>query len=185
MPIQATARLTKRGVELLREQLFREPAVGTFAVLDGARIEKLASTLEMHGAQAECLLAGKLEPSVARTAPYVLRLERDASFTTWLLERGWAKSYGIFVRAPLELNELRRHLKRFLVVAGPDGQRLFFRFYDPRVLRLYLPTLNAEETAQIFGPVRAYAMESADGRELLSFTPDAVPPREQRSALPE
>lgn len=185
MPIQATARLTKRGIEALREQLFRDPAVGTFAVLDGARIEKLAGALETHGAEAQCLFAGKLAPSVARTAPYLVPLTRDGSFTTWLLERGWAKSYGIFVRAPLELGELRRHLKRFLIVAGPDGQRLYFRFYDPRVLRLYLPTLNAEETPQLFGPLRAFAMESADGRELLSFTPDAVPPREQRFALPE
>ncbi|MBL8896540.1 MAG: DUF4123 domain-containing protein [Planctomycetes bacterium] len=183
--MQATARLTKRGLELLREQLFRDPSASTFAVLDGARIEKLASALETHGAEAQCLLAGKLSPSVARTAPYLVRLERDASFTTWLLERGWGKSYGVFVRATLELGTLRRHLKRFLVVAGPDGQRLFFRFYDPRVLRLYLPTLNAEEMAQVFGPVRAYAMESADGRELLAFTPDGVPPRELRLALPE
>jgi hypothetical protein len=181
----AIARLSKRGLEALREQLFRDSAVGTWAVLDGARSEKLVRAIGMHRAEGACLLAGKLDPSVARTAPYIVRLERESSFTAWLFERGWGKSCGIFVRAPLELRELRRHLKRFLLVAGPDQQRLYFRYYDPRVLRLYLPTCDAAETQTFFGPVRSFAMESADGRELLSFTPETAPPSAQRFALPE
>lgn len=183
--MNAIARLSKRGLEALREQLFQGPELSTFAVLDGARVEKLLRAIGTHQAEGACLFAGKLDPSVARTAPYVVRLERDASFTAWLLERGWGKSYGIFLRAHGTLDELRKHLKRFLLVAGPDGKRLYFRYYDPRVLRLYLPTCNAEETRTIFGPVSSYAMESADGRELLRFTPDGAPPREQRIALPE
>jgi hypothetical protein len=48
-------------------------------------------------------------------------------------------------------------------------RKLLFRFYDPRVLRAYLPTCLAEELNIVFGPVRNFWMESRDPGELLEF----------------
>ena len=41
---------------------------------------------------------------------------------------------------------LRHHLKGFLRVRGESGQKMMFRYYDPRVLRVYLPTCNPIDT---------------------------------------
>ncbi len=49
------------------------------------------------------------------------------------------------------------------------GRILVFRFYDPRVLRAYLPTCTAEEIAQFFGPISHFAAESADGRQVITY----------------
>jgi len=73
------------------------------------------------------------------------------------------------VAAPLDLRGLRHHLRTFLRVRAPDGRVLYFRYYDPRVLRVYLPTCNATELKQVFGPIRRFDMESPDGRAVLSF----------------
>ena len=51
-----------------------------------------------------------------------------------------------------------------------DGRELYFRFYDPRVLRIFLPTCNAAETATFFGPVGQFLVEAQDAETLLRFS---------------
>ena len=46
-----------------------------------------------------------------------------------------------------------------------------FRFYDPRVLRVYLPTCTGDEAEEFFGPVPEILAESEDGGSLLSYRP--------------
>jgi len=172
------------GIEVLLERLFDPPTIGTWAVLDGASVPGLVRAIHTHGAESACLFAGKLEPSMARVAPYLVRLEEDASFTRWLLERGWGRHWGVFLRSAASLDALRKHLRRFLMVKDPAGKTVQFRWYDPRVLRIYLPTCIEVEVEALFGSVVAsYGVESEDAQELLVFTPDAAPPRLEALAL--
>jgi hypothetical protein len=48
----------------------------------------------------------------------------------------------------------------------PDGKIVYFRFYDPRVLRAYLTTCTDDEIRTFFGPVHRLVMEEEDGRPL-------------------
>jgi hypothetical protein len=68
------------------------------------------------------------------------------------------------------LAEVRKHFRHFLMVKLADGRDAYFRFYDPRVLRAYLPSCNAAEAAQFFGPVRRYLVEATGAEPLLQFT---------------
>ena len=102
-------------------------------------------------------------------APYLVRLEPDAPFTDWVLARGWGHHWGIFVHARVGLKTLRSHLRRFLKVKDADGKQLIFRYYDPRVLRVYLPTCNADELEVLFGPVHRYHVEVEDAQALLEY----------------
>lgn len=43
-----------------------------------------------------------------------------------------------------------------------------FRYYDPRVLRVYLPTCRPDELRTVFGPIRSYLVEGEDG-SLIEF----------------
>ena len=167
-------------VDELQRVLFSDPEASLFAVLDGAAIDDLPGVLHDHRAEHVCLWRGELEPGIPETAPYVARLEPNTAFTRWLLEDGWGNAYGIFASADEELRAMRRHFRRFLRVIGPEGKPLYFRYYDPRILRVYLPTCNAEETEFVFGPVRSFSVESEDAGSLLRFTPggDAAESRE-------
>ncbi len=166
-----------------RDRLFDSTSARTYAVLDGARVDKLVRQIATLRAPSACLFAGKLEPSRARIAPYLVQLERDGAFTNWLFERGIGRSWGIFIRTDSELDPLRKHLRRFLLVRGPDGKQLYFRWYDPRVLRIYLPTCDDGDVAQLFGPVDSFGVESDDARELLLFHGDTAPPSVERIAF--
>lgn len=153
------------------KQLFSDYEAAVYAVLDGASIEDLLQKLYELKPEHACLYRGELEPDLAETAPYLVRLESGSPFTIWILEKGWGKHWGIFARAPQDLKTMHRHFRKFLRVQDSKGKTLLFRYYDPRVLRVYLPTCNAEETGMFFGPIRAFLMEGEEPTDLLGFVP--------------
>ena len=155
--------------QVVGTQLFAEPAGNLFAVLDGASVADLREKLHLHRPEHECLFDGELEPDMAQVAPYLVRLEPNTEFSDWLIGQGWGKHWGVFAVASADLRALYQHFRKFLIVYGPDGQPLRFRYYDPRVLRIYLPTCNAEELRIVFGPVAAYLLEGEEPDTLLRF----------------
>ncbi len=82
----------------------------------------------------------------------------DQTMIDFIVQSLWRDPWGVFVFSKASLDELRLHFRRFLVVALPDGEEWFFRFYDPRILPLYLPNCNEWELRKFFGPVRAFGI---------------------------
>ena len=156
-------------VQKLRRHLFSVPDGKVYALLDGASVKGLLGKLHECRPEHECLYWGKLEPDIAEVAPYLVRLEPEAEFTQWVLEEGWGKHWGIFAVTHEILRSMRQHFRRFTMVRGPDGKNLYFRFYDPRVLRVFLPTCTQRELREFFGPVLAYAMEDENPGRMLRF----------------
>jgi hypothetical protein len=158
----------------LIKHLFSEPATNIYAVLDGASVEQLPQILWEHEPENICLYRGELEPDMAAVAPYLVKLEYDRPFTKLVCEKGWGNHWGIFTitSAEVDIRALRQHFRKFLMVYDPDGKLIYFRYYDPRVLRAYLPTCNAEDINIIFGPIGSYVLEDEDSSMLQRFTSD-------------
>jgi len=117
-----------------------------------------------------CLYAGPLPPELEMAAPYLLQLDYDSEESRRLIELSWGNSWGVFLRSGTSLNKLRRHLREFLIVRDPAGRRMTFRYYDPRVLRAYLPTCVSEELRAVFGPVECFwTEEHSDLDHMLEF----------------
>ncbi len=140
-----------------------------YAVVDCARDPAIYEALQGLEAQKTCLYAGALSEELERSAPHLAQVEPDSPFLATFFEQGWGQSWGIFARSEATLEELRKHFRRFLEVETDDGRQIYFRYYDPRVFRLYLPTCTSEDAAIVFGPVVDYVMESEDGAEVLRF----------------
>jgi hypothetical protein len=167
-------------VPKLIEHLFAEPEWNVFAVLDGASVPDLLPKLAKHKPEHVCLYRGELKPDLAECAPYLVRLEQNGEFTNWVLTEGWGMHWGIFALSPANLTALRKHFRTFLMVKTPEGKQVYFRYYDPRVLRVYLPTCDAEETKTVFWLVKSYLCEDEKPESLLSFgTEDGLPRRER------
>lgn len=164
----------------LEELLFPDRASGwketvpltTYAVLDGASVRNLLDELYANDGRPEfvCLFRGDLEPDIAEVAPYLVRLEAGSAFTDWLLANCWGNHFGIFVRSTAGIELLRRHFRKFLRVKSPEGKVLYFRYYDPRVLKVYLPTCVGAETETLFGPIQCYVAEDENTSQALVFT---------------
>ena len=144
-----------------------------YAVLDCARNDGIYPAVIASGCEFECLYTGELDAELAKAAPYLVKLERGHAFTDALIKNGWGDSWGIFLRASIPFKQVRRHLRTFLMVYDPAIKPMYFRYYDPRVLRTFLPTCNSEQLATMFGPVQCYLLEDKDRNTLLRFSATA------------
>lgn len=165
---------SRQAAEQVLDHLWAPPSPGAprtevYAILDAARSPRIHPWIQRRTLDRACLFAGKLEPELAAAAPYLVHLYRREPFTRELVETAWGDAWGIFVVSPASLEELRVHFRRFLRVKDEQGRRLLFRYYDPRVLRTYLPTCNEHELATVFGPVQRLCAESEDGGALLHY----------------
>ncbi len=183
MSERATQPANETVVQAVMDRLFADSTLNTFVILDGAAIPDLLPKLDAEGPEHVCLYRGELEPDMAECAPYLVRLVEGSPFTQWVVTEGWGNHWGVFVLAATDINTLRRHFRGFLLVMSPAGKRLYFRYYDPRVLRKYLPTCNVDEGRTIFGPVKCYLAEDEDSSQVLRFTPDKNAPRKEMLPL--
>jgi Domain of unknown function (DUF4123) len=160
----------EQRTEIILDLLFDEQdGMQLFTILDGASVSGLLEHLTESELEYECLYRGDLAPDMAQVAPYLVRLAENSPFTLWVLDKGWGNHWGIFARSPADLPTLRRHFRRFLKVYDANAKPLYFRYYDPRVLRVFLPTCNAGELDTMFGIVDRYLMEDEQGGAVLSF----------------
>ena len=136
----AVAEKGKVNVSRLKKLIFSKEDKSAYVILDGASVEGMLGRLKAAKEEWACLYRGELEPDLADAAPYLVKLREKSDLTDWILEEGWGNHWGVFVISEAGLEALRRHLRKFLRVKDPEGNVLYFRYYDPRVLRLYLPT---------------------------------------------
>jgi hypothetical protein len=117
---------------------------------------------------AVCLYAGGDEASYEAVAPYLLRLD-DAALRWAQATLGRDPGWGVFVVADINLEGLRRHFRRVLVVLSPAGVKMNFRFYDPRVLTTFLDCCTAGELDDFYGPVERFGISTEDSAGALLF----------------
>ena len=122
------------------------------------------------GAQYESLFEGQPKAELTLFSPYLVRLLPESKLLQNLVREGWGKSWGVYLTCGLAFTELRRHLRHFLMVKLPDGKQVYFRFYDPRVLRLFLPICLPEQFNEFFGPVKYYLAEDEKPEGLLRYS---------------
>jgi hypothetical protein len=163
-----TAGLRGRVIERLWPRDLR-PRVNVWTILDGARDRRIFGAVDRTSQDKCCLYSGNLPWQLQLAAPYLVQLDREDSFTDYVIDNGWGNSWGIFFRSETSMRNLRNHLRTFLRVRDQSGRRLVFRYYDPRVLRLYLPTCNAKELAAVFGPIHEFVAEDERPGSLLQF----------------
>jgi hypothetical protein len=142
-------------------EYFARQKLPLFALLDAARAPEVLQTLRVHGEVYYSLYDGAEGEALDDVAPYLVQLNSRSPLVDALVRERWGQSWGVFLWALTDLKALRRHLRRFLMVQDSKGKDMYFRFYDPRVLRVFLPTCTPEELTNFFGPVGSWLIESA------------------------
>ena len=173
--------LTSAQLRLL--DILRNIGGPLFAILDAARDDRILQILAASGEEHQSLYAGLQGEILAPYAPYLVRLPADSPLLKTLIAEGWGQSWGICLVSGADWKTLRKHFRTFLMVKLPDAQTVYFRYYDPRVLRLYLPTCDADESRHVFGPISAFLCESAIPSVLNVFQPGDDMPRIETVSL--
>ncbi len=143
-------------------------------LIDGARDRKIFGMLLDSYLTYACLYSGPIAPELEIAAPYLVQLEFEDRYSRRLIENAWGNSWGIFLKCDAGLEALRRHLARFLSVRDTAGMPLIFRYYDPRVFRVYLPTCRDDEVRAFFGGsgIECFWTEDRNPEAMLEFRLD-------------
>ncbi|WP_110970214.1 DUF4123 domain-containing protein [Pseudomonas huaxiensis] len=160
-PLSALERLPA----LLWPEDSESPDDQIYWLLDGARDPAIVALLERSGLESSCLYSGPLIPRLKAAAPWLVKLTPGAPASLDLLRRGWGKAWGIFIEVPAQvsIDQLRRHCKKFLRVRTEDRRVLMFRFYDPRVLGVFLPSCDSAQYQALLGPMKRLVVEQEEG----------------------
>lgn len=172
-----------------RQRLF-EILSGTpdplYAVLDAARDLAAYNWTKESGEEYQSLYDGDSARDLEMFAPYLVRFSKPSPLLKKLVAKAWGKSWGIYLTSAASLPDLRKHFRQFLKVQieGESDKDFYFRFYDPRVLRAYLPTCTPEELKQFFGPIGSFLVEHKDESHLLRFRAGAKGLEREDVSLP-
>jgi pSer/pThr/pTyr-binding forkhead associated (FHA) protein len=141
-----------------------------YALLDAARDPRILVLLRETEDEYRSLYEGMSAQTMSEEAPYLVELLDDSWLGEAILREGFGRSWGVFVTSKRPLADVRKHLRQFLFVRDEADRELYFRFYDPRVLRNFLPTCSVRQIGQIFEGIDAYWVEAERGRGLQGFT---------------
>jgi hypothetical protein len=143
-----------------------------YAVVDAARDRELAGQARRRGYDLVSLFLGDQAGQLADLAPYFFQVPHGAAFLAGEWRAALGKSAGVLIDSPAGPAEVFAHLRYAFIVQDKGGQRYFFRYYDPRVLRDYLPSCTREELIEFFGPVRAWVCEDEVGDGYTAYVRD-------------
>lgn len=152
------------------QALLRKDFQPLYALLDAAREPSVLKVIFESKEEYQSLYEGAQGAQLTHFAPYLVRIPDKSPLLEKLVQQAWAKSWGVFLTCDQPLKDLRTHFRKLLMVKLPDGKQVAFRYYDPRVLRIFLPACNVDEIAQFFGPVKQFLMEAEDPKLALRFT---------------
>jgi hypothetical protein len=140
-----------------------------FALLDAARSERIRVLLRESPWPYRSLYDGAQGDTLFEAAPYLVELPPASELLKDLVLEGWGEPWGVWLSATMDrdMEAVRRHLRKFLMVEL-GGERVYFRFYDPRVLAAYVPTCTAGERRELLGGM-AWHVVDARAQNLLSF----------------
>ncbi|WP_170229020.1 DUF4123 domain-containing protein [Polyangium fumosum] len=141
-----------------------------FAILDAARDRRVRALLAACDEEFRSLYEGPKGEALAEVAPYLVHLQPGSPLLPVLVEDAWGASWGVYLTSARPFKEVRQRLRRSLMVQDEEtGKRMYFRLYDPRVLRLFWPACTPRQKSEIAGTeIESFLVEGTTG-EVLRF----------------
>ncbi|CAG9297772.1 DUF4123 domain-containing protein [Celerinatantimonas diazotrophica] len=125
-----------------------------FAIIDAASEPEYFELFAQQDPLRSCLYEEPLDSDISKVAPYLIELTDDVK--DWLDER--TTPWGIYLSSEFPLIPLRQHLRQSLQAQVPDDEKpQLFRYYDPRIIWLYIDAVPDLERYHFLGPMNAIA----------------------------
>jgi pSer/pThr/pTyr-binding forkhead associated (FHA) protein len=151
----------EKAFGVLREEAAKEPL---YVVLDAARDDRILEIVRESVEPHRSLYEGADGEVFDEVAPYLVGPMRlDSRLLERLVLEGWGKRWGIYCASREPFREVRRHFRRFLMVElEGTREKVYFRFYDPWVMRVFWPTCSGAQRSELMGRVGCIFIEDAD-----------------------
>lgn len=133
----------------------QNPSWHWYAIADSAQHKALPDAISKDGGQHRCLLDAPVGSPLAAQAPHLVQLpapgESDANWK-WIARNVPSLPCATVIASTLEFDPLFEHLKPFTEVLLPDGEDMFFAFWDPAILAVLVGQAD-DPTLYVKGPV--------------------------------
>lgn len=141
-----------------------------YAILDSAILEGHRYFGLEQAIQYQSLFMGKTGELLDSVAPYLLEIKEDhEEFITWFVQSKRHTTGGIILNSNVLFRDLHKHFRNFLYVKTEESKKLYFRYYDPRVLPTFLRSCTKEQLSEFFGPVQSFNL-FANEDKVLAFS---------------
>jgi hypothetical protein len=140
-----------------------------YAIVDSARNEEIYKYFLTDNITYRSLFQGKMDVKLFGVSGFLVKCRKDSIVFNWLTTEALGDSCSIFFITKAHFEEVFRHLQKFNRVYLEDDDIVYFRYYDPRILRLYLPSCNNKEIRAFFGEIESFFMESENPDILTEF----------------
>jgi len=158
-----------KALQALSELREEARTASLYALLDSARSDRVVEILRESVETYRSLFEGVQGVVLEAAAPYLVELPAESRLLQRLVEEGWGRSWGVYAVSRRPLAEIRRHFRKLLFVKDEEAQtEMYFRFYDPRVLRVFLPSCTLRQVDEIYGEIAVFMVEGEHG-EVLRF----------------
>lgn len=156
----------------------RTAAEQVFAIVDSARDPYIArAAFEQFALERWSLFPPNTAPHMSAVAPYLVPIPVEPKYPysrSGFLDL-WAESLGtcagIVLTTTMAARVLWEHLQGVFLAVDEHGNELFFRYYDPRILRGFLSAVNVADAKLFFGPVKQIFVEGEEPHEMCVCRP--------------
>lgn len=136
-----------------------------YALIDAAQDQAILPLLQSCSAPRDCLFEGVHAQTLPAYAAHLVQLTGNDPLLETLVQRGWGRNWGVYLTSAEPFAAVLTHLRQRCWVRDPGGARLYFRYFDPRVMRTAFAAMGESELAAFLGPVSTFLVEAevADG----------------------
>jgi hypothetical protein len=145
-----------------------------YAIVDSALNEEIFRYFLISNIRYRSLYQGTVDQQSWGVSGFLVECKKESELFKWMTTKAWGNSCSVFFTSRSSFDDLFKHFQKFNRVYLEDDEVVLFRYYDPRVLRIYLPTCNRYEIETFFGEINSFLVESYNPGEIMIFRKDEI-----------
>ncbi|KIQ37857.1 DUF4123 domain-containing protein [Pseudomonas viridiflava] len=151
----------------------------SYLVLDGGLINDLPQNLLRmeHFALCHPLYQSTAYEAIVECGPMLVEITTNETLQKLFRDK-WRSDSGIWLESNSSHIELIEHLRSLVHVKLESGMTALFRYYDPRITRLWLTAMDTVQRDYLLGPIvliRLPSNEDSEREQLIYRKGDAQP----------
>lgn len=125
-----------------------------YVLIDAALWQEDIEIVFSSGLPYRSLFRGSTGEQLWSVAPYLLDVSGQEEFVRKIQAMDKIQRRVSWISSTLDIDSLRKHLRRFLRIKREDGSYIYFRFYDPYVIQTVFPSLEEEQYKEFLTPIQ-------------------------------
>lgn len=136
-------------------------------IFDAAKDQRVAVLAKEHPKNSLCLYNGDSAKQMQFLAPYLFDFRRNKTLRDLMASLSWGESWGIWYETSSSIEDCKANFRRHHLVELPDGRKVYFRFFDPRIFPTFIENSELREQVEFSRGIRRFLVEAEDENDCI------------------